>query len=246
MTVMGHTFQSSTPQSRLEAADADAARFQGVFGATLGLMLGLAGGLSRRSPRAATASALLGAAVGALCGLAALRVALPFYHRHQYTISNDLVVSLAMHGLPFALAGAAAGLRSASDWEDARCSSARSSAARWRADRRRRLRVPRRPRVPLVRDRPPARGHRPGPAPRPADRSPPRVSRRALGRRDSGTARSRRGSVRESTGKLARRSQMARLWDLEARLPLPLRAWASRRPSCTRRASTRPAGGLAG
>ncbi|MDR3623181.1 MAG: hypothetical protein P4L85_27760 [Paludisphaera borealis] len=110
MTVMGRTFQSSTPQGRLDAADADAARFQGIFGATLGLMLGLAGGLSRRSPRAAAVSALVGAAVGALCGLAAARGSLPLYRRLQYTVSNDLIASLAMHGPPFALAGAAGGL----------------------------------------------------------------------------------------------------------------------------------------
>lgn len=110
MTVMGRTFQSSTPQSRLAAADADAARFQGVFGAALGLMLGLSGGLSRRSPRAATVSALIGAAAGATCGLVAAWAALPLYHRLKFSVSNDLIASLAMHAPPFALAGAAGGL----------------------------------------------------------------------------------------------------------------------------------------
>jgi hypothetical protein len=110
MTVLGRTFESSTPQSRMAAADADAARFYGVFGATLGLALGLAGGVYRGSYRAAGLAAVLGAAVGAAGGLVAARVAIPLYHRNQYTISNDLLASLAMHGLSFAVAGAAAGL----------------------------------------------------------------------------------------------------------------------------------------
>jgi hypothetical protein len=109
MTVLGRTFESSTPQSRMAAADADAARFHGVFGVVLGLALGLAGGMYRRSATVARHGTGLGGAVGAVGGLVAARMAIPFYHRIQYTISNDLIASLAMHGLSFAVAGAAAG-----------------------------------------------------------------------------------------------------------------------------------------
>jgi hypothetical protein len=110
MRVMGHTFEASNPRSRQAAADADAARFYGLLGASMGLALGVAGGLSRRSTRAASAAAVVGVAAGILCHLVASRGAVPLYHRLQYSIANDLIASLAMHATVFAAAGAAGGL----------------------------------------------------------------------------------------------------------------------------------------
>jgi hypothetical protein len=110
MTVMGHTFEASTPQGRQAAGDADAARFYGLFGASLGLAFGLVGGLSRRSGRQAALAALLGVAAGAVYGLIAAGGAVPLYHRLHYVVPNDLIASLAMHGAVFAAAGAAGGL----------------------------------------------------------------------------------------------------------------------------------------
>jgi hypothetical protein len=109
MTVMGRTFESSTPQGRQAAEDASAVRFQGLFGGLLGLALGLAGGLSLRTPHRAALAGLIGALSGTLFAATTARVSIPFYHSLQRSVSNDLIASLALHASVYAAAGAAGG-----------------------------------------------------------------------------------------------------------------------------------------
>jgi hypothetical protein len=109
MTVMGRTFESSTPQGRQAAEDASAVRFQALFGGLLGLALGLAGGWSRRNLHRATLAGLIGASSGTLIAATIARLSLPFYHTLQRSVSNDLIASLALHASVYAAAGAAGG-----------------------------------------------------------------------------------------------------------------------------------------
>jgi hypothetical protein len=83
----------------------------GVLGLCLGGSLGIAGGLSRRSPTATVTAGLLGSALGAALAAGVSLVLLQsFADARVAYLDYDILISMAMHGLIWGLAGAAGGL----------------------------------------------------------------------------------------------------------------------------------------
>lgn len=109
MVTMGQHHMGTSARTVLAAVVATSARLQGAFGAALGLALGAAGGLARRSPGRAASAALLGGACGAAAGFAASYAAIPLYERSRGVISDDIILSILMHGaIAVAVGGSAA------------------------------------------------------------------------------------------------------------------------------------------
>jgi hypothetical protein len=83
----------------------------GVLGLCLGGCLGVAGGLARRSKVAAAGAGLLGSIVGAALAAGVAWATLGTLLDAQIVhLDYELPIGMAMHGLPWGLAGAAAGL----------------------------------------------------------------------------------------------------------------------------------------
>jgi hypothetical protein len=107
----GREFMGPSVETVNMAAAKNAALAFGALGLCLGGFLGIAGGLARRSTSAAVTGGLLGVVLGAVLGAGVSRALLPFMIKAQHDYrENDLIVSLIMHGLIWALVGASAGL----------------------------------------------------------------------------------------------------------------------------------------
>ena len=83
----------------------------GVLGLCLGGCLGVAGGLARRSATSAAGAGLLGSILGAALAAGVAWATLGTLLDAQVVhLDYELPIAIAMHGLPWGLAGAAAGL----------------------------------------------------------------------------------------------------------------------------------------
>lgn len=108
---MGVTVRSVTGATLAVAAMRNAALAFGVLGLCLGGCLGIAGGLARRAAGEAGAAGLLGSILGAALGGGAAFATLLYLLNLQIMYPNyEVLISIAMHGLPWGLAGASAGL----------------------------------------------------------------------------------------------------------------------------------------
>ena len=100
-----------TAATQAVADTRNAALAFGVLGSSLGGCLGIAGGLARRSGFGSIAAGLFGAMLGAAlpAGISMASI-IPFANAQIHYSEYDLFISMAMHGLIWGLAGAAAGL----------------------------------------------------------------------------------------------------------------------------------------
>ncbi|HZW30256.1 MAG TPA: hypothetical protein VFF52_06070 [Isosphaeraceae bacterium] len=102
---------SVTPETQAVADLRNAALTFGVLGFCLGGCLGIAGGLARPSRAALVTAGLLGSILGPALAAGVTLAWLPSFLWARITYSDyELIISLAIHGLPWGLAGAAAGL----------------------------------------------------------------------------------------------------------------------------------------
>jgi hypothetical protein len=109
--IMGTPVTTATAATQAAADTRNGALAFGALGMCLGGGLGIAGGLARRSAAATVAAGLLGSIVGAaLCGGVSLALLPRFLSARVAYSDHEMIISMVMHGLPWGLAGAAAGL----------------------------------------------------------------------------------------------------------------------------------------
>jgi hypothetical protein len=108
---MGTIAPAITPANQRVADVRNGALAFGVLGLCLGGSLGIAGGLSRRSATLTLTAGLLGSTLGAaLAARVSLTLLKSFTDARVAYLDYDILISMAMHGLIWGLAGAAGGL----------------------------------------------------------------------------------------------------------------------------------------
>ena len=108
---MGTIVYAPTAATEAVAAARNGTIAFGILGLCLGGCLGIAGGLARRAPAATVTAGLLGSILGAALGAGVSLPLLPRLMNARIMHSDyEIMISLIMHGLPWGLAGAAAGL----------------------------------------------------------------------------------------------------------------------------------------
>ncbi len=111
MNTMGTSAMAVTGENQSLAVVRNGAIACGVLGLWLGGILGMAGGVSRGSRSSTWKAGLLGSILGAsLAGCVALAVLQRFADARVAHSDYDILISMAMHGLTWGLAGAAGGL----------------------------------------------------------------------------------------------------------------------------------------
>jgi hypothetical protein len=111
INAMGRIMNAPTGATQAVANTRNAAIAFGLLGMCLGGCLGIAGGQARRVLSGTIAAGLLGSILGAALLAGSSMASINFFANAQINyVDYDLFISMAMHGLIWGLAGAAAGL----------------------------------------------------------------------------------------------------------------------------------------